>query len=244
MSETRGTEAPEPEPPDEAIGSLARLEGRLDDVAQRFDKTDWVELVAAVVLAIATVLAAWGAYQSSRWGGEQAKATNEANAQRLIVTNALSVVQTQVIVDGGVVIAWTQAALAGDEEGMAVFESQVRDEFRPAFDAWLETAPSGGLPTGDPTDLPEYDEAIALTMETAQEATEAAQASLERASEANQLSDNFVLGAVVMASVLFFAGVGSKFRGRRLRVVMVLLAAVVLLIGFIFMASMPQSVGL
>ena len=52
---------------------------RLDEIAQdRFDRTDWIELVAAVLLALATIVAAWSAYQATRWGGEQAKASRAA----------------------------------------------------------------------------------------------------------------------------------------------------------------------
>lgn len=236
--------ATEPELPEEASGALARLEGRLDDVAQRFDQTDWVELVAAIVLAVATVLAAWSAYQSSRWGGEQAKATNDANGNRLAVTAAIGLVEAQVVVDNQLFVAWTQEAVAGDQEGMAAFEGQIREEAQPAFQAWLDLAEPGELPPGSPTDLPEYDDAVAEAMAVANQASEAAEAALERASEANQRSDNFVLSAVVMASVLFFAGVGSKFRSQRLRVLMVLLSVVILLLGFAFMASMPQNVGI
>ena len=51
---------------------------RLDEIAQdRFGRTDWIELAAAVLLALATIVAAWSAYQATRWGGEQAKASSE-----------------------------------------------------------------------------------------------------------------------------------------------------------------------
>ncbi len=234
----------DPELSGEAVGALARLEGRLDDVAQRFDQTDWVELVAAVVLALATILAAWSAYQSSRWGGEQAKATNAANANRLAVQSAIGIIETQVVVDSQLFVAWTQAAIAGDEVGMAAFEDQIRDEAQPAFEAWLDMAPPGELPPGSPSDLTEYDDAVAEAMEVANQAGEAAEEALALAGEANQRSDNFVLAAVVMASVLFFAGVGSKFRSRTLRTIMVLISVLVLLLGFGFIASMPQSIGI
>jgi hypothetical protein len=52
---------------------------RLDEIAQdRFNRTDWIELAAAVILALATIVAAWSAYQATRWGGEQAKASRSA----------------------------------------------------------------------------------------------------------------------------------------------------------------------
>jgi hypothetical protein len=38
---------------------------RLDEIAQeRFDRTDWIELAAAIILALATIVAAWSAYQT------------------------------------------------------------------------------------------------------------------------------------------------------------------------------------
>ena len=66
----------------------------------------------------------------------------------------------------------------------------------------------------------------------------------ETSAEANQTGDNFVLVAVIMASVLFFAGVGTKLKGRGVRLMMLLFAILLFLGGFSFMLSMPQNVGL
>lgn len=244
MTEEHGQDPLEPDADaPEREGALAQLETRLNDFAERFDKTDWVELVAAVVLAMATILAAWSAYQSARWSGEQTAATNTANAQRLSAIGLVGAAGTQASIDSQLVIAWMQSAIDGDEQGMAEFEARMRDALRPAFDAWLATAPPGEIPPGSPLDLPEYEEEASEALDVAREAIEGANESMVRAAEANQRSDNFVLVAVVMAAVLFFAGVGSKFRGPRLRVAMVLVAMIVLLVGFGFMVSMPQSVG-
>jgi hypothetical protein len=42
-----------------------------------------LDLVAAVLLALATVATAWSGYQASRWNGEQAKAFSRASALRI-----------------------------------------------------------------------------------------------------------------------------------------------------------------
>jgi hypothetical protein len=53
-----------------------------------------------------------------------------------------------------------------------------------------------------------------------------------------------VLVAVVMASVLSFAGVGTTFDGRRVRIAM-LVVAVSLFVGSVaFIFSMPQNMGI
>ena len=60
--------------------TLARLEGRVDEATHHLNRTDWVEILAAVILALATIMAAWSAYQSSRWGGDTGAATSESIA--------------------------------------------------------------------------------------------------------------------------------------------------------------------
>ncbi len=239
----RQDQTPAPTPTD-AESVVARFEGRLDEVAQRFDRTDWVELVAAIILALATIVAAWSAYQSARWGGEQAKATAAANADRLSATQLISLAGVAADQDYQVFIGWLGQAVEGDQQGMAEFESRVSDGLRPAFDAWLATAAEGEIPPGSPIDRDEYDEDAIPGLNEALDAIASAEDWSDRSAEANQTSDNFVLIAVVMASVLFFAGVGSKFRGRRTRIAMVALAGVVFVVGLGFMVNLPQNVGI
>ena len=51
-------------------------------------RSDRLEIVATVLLALATVATAWSGYQASRWNGEQAKAFSRANAARIESTRA------------------------------------------------------------------------------------------------------------------------------------------------------------
>ena len=41
-----------------------------------------VELIAAIMLSIATVVTAWSAYQATRWSGDQAEDYTSASATR------------------------------------------------------------------------------------------------------------------------------------------------------------------
>jgi hypothetical protein len=41
-----------------------------------------VELIAAIMLSIATVVTAWSAYQATRWSGDQAENYTSASATR------------------------------------------------------------------------------------------------------------------------------------------------------------------
>ena len=135
-------------------------------------------------------------------------------------------------------------AAEGNEPGMVVLEDRLRQEFVPAFEAWLDLAPAGEIPPGTPFDLPEYQEYAGAARGEALELNREADDATVTAAKANQTGDNFVLVAVIMASVLFFAGVGAKFRGRVVRIAMIAAAMAFFLGGLAFMLSLPQNVGL
>jgi hypothetical protein len=216
--------------------------GRLDEIAQdRFGRTDWIELAAAVILALATIVAAWSAYQATRWGGEQAKASRAALEARADASQLTTIYTAEIQVDVQLWTLWLQQASQDNEDGMAFVQERFRDEFKPAFEAWSALAPEGEAPPGTPFDRPEY---APESRDEAEQRLADSEASADAASVANQTGDNFVLTAVIMASVLFFAGVGTKLKGRLVRLIMLLFAALLFLGGLAFMLSLPQNVGI
>ncbi len=230
---------PQPEPTSDAIVPYG---ARLDQIAQdRFNRTDWIELAAAVLLALATIVAAWSAYQATRWGGVQANSFSAAGAARTEATQQTSIFAAGVQIDAMVWISYLEQRQAGDLEGAAFLEERFRPEFIPAFDAWLAQVPEGQIPPGTPFDMAQYRPQSKVLGDALDEQADELSAT---ARDANQTSDNFVLVAVIMASVLFFAGVGTKLKARGVRLAMLLFAIVLFLGGVTFMLSMPQNVGL
>ncbi|MFV2064680.1 MAG: hypothetical protein ACC726_14395, partial [Chloroflexota bacterium] len=180
-------------------------------------------------------------YQSTRWSGNQANASAEAGALRAEANRSSSIFAAQVGIDVQLWTLWLQQAQAQDESGMAFLEDRFREEFKPAFTAWVAQAPAGEPPPGTPFAQEEYQPAEQIKAEGLLEEADAASAT---AREANQLGDNFVLMAVIMASVLFFAGVGTKFKGRGVRVMMITIALVLFTGGLIVILSLPQDIGI
>jgi hypothetical protein len=208
---------------------------------ERFNRADWIELAATILLSLATIAAAWSAYQATRWGGVQANSYSASGSKRTEATQQNSIFTAQAQIDVMTWITYLEHHQAGDERGAAFMMERFRKEFRPAFDAWAAQAPAGEPPPGTPFDMPQYQpEARQLARELNAQAEELA----ATARKANQLGDNFVLVAVIMASVLFFAGVGSKLKARGLRLFMLLMGVTLFLGGISFMLSMPQNFGL
>lgn len=220
--------------PDEERGFAA--------AAREVWRDERVEVVAAVLLSLATVLSAWGAYQATRWSGEQANSYAEAAALRASANSQGTVASRQIQIDVATYLAWADAVQADDSRLAEFIRARFRAEFKPAFDAWLDGAPldDAGLPAGTPFEQPEYKLAAQAL---ADEKVAAADAALVDAQHANQISDNFVLTAVLFASVLFFAGIAARFRPQWIRWAMLSVAVVVFVMGLIVEFSLPQNVG-
>jgi len=220
--------------------SSQSLSERADSVAERFGKSDWIELAAAVLLAAATIASAWSAYQATRWGGVQANSYSAANAARTESVRSSNLATGQRQVDVASYIAWLQAYADKNENLLDFYGARFRDEFKPAFDAWLGSVPAGSAPEGTPFTLPQY---VLAAQVRADELLAAAEEDSAKAQSANQTGDNFVIVVVIMASVLFFAGVGTKFRHQAVRRFMISMAALLFAGGVVVIASLPQNVG-
>ena len=70
----------------------------------------------------------------------------------------------------------------------------------------------------------------------------AAEASAAKVGEDIQRASNYVLTVVLYAVVLFFAGMSTKLRSRRLRTITVVSGCVVLVLTLAWIATFPVSV--
>jgi hypothetical protein len=201
-----------------------------------------VEVVATVLLAFAAVATAWSSYQANRWNGEQTKASGRVNALRIDAARAQGLAEAQTEVDIAMFFQWVNAT-ATDEDVLADFyEARFRPDFRPAFDAWLATDP---LTNADASPTP-----FAMDVyELPQEDTEARQADAAAEVEAAkvrlniQRSANYVLGVVLFAVALFFAGMSTKLRGEGARKVILAVGCAVFIGTAIWIATFPVSIS-
>jgi Domain of unknown function (DUF4337) len=200
-----------------------------------------VELVAAVLLALATVATAWSGYQASRWNGEQAKTFSRANAARIESTRAAALANAQTQIDVATFTQWVDAYAQEQTELADFYFARFRPEFKPAIDAWIATRP---LRNPDapltPFAMPEYQLAA---REDARE-LEAEAESLSATARANvQRATNYVLAVVLFATALFFAGMSARFRTNRLRLALVSFGVAILLGTVAWIATFPVSIS-
>jgi hypothetical protein len=200
-----------------------------------------LELVATILLALATVATAWSGYQASRWNGEQAKASARASALRIESSKADSLANAQTQVDVATWMSWADAYALGRDELADFYWKRFRAEFKPAAEAWVATRP---LRNPDapltPFAMTEYEVAARADAERL-EAEADASAAQARANV--QRSTNYVLGVVLFAAALFFAGISTKLSTPRLRRLVLAFGLVVFAGTAIWIATFPVSFG-
>jgi hypothetical protein len=205
----------------------------------RADRT--IEIAGAVLLAIATVAIAWSGYQATRWGGVQANNFATAGAERTESVRSAGDADTLTAIDVNLFTEWIDARAADDTDRADFYEERFRDEFKPAFREWLASKP---LSNPDAAPVPfALDSYKVAAAERADDLEASADVAAATAREANQRGDNYVLAAVLFATVLFFAGISSKFTSRRLQAAGIAAAVVIFVAAFAWMLTMPISFG-
>jgi hypothetical protein len=202
---------------------------------------NWQELLVTVLLVVAALATSWSSYQATRWNGEQAAAAGRTNAIRIDAARADGLARTQTQVDVATFIAWADADLRGETKVADFYVDRFRDEFQPAYEAWIAQQPltNADAPT-TPFVMEEYEVAAKKQAEKLDAEAEASAAEVRLDI---QRSSNYVLTVVLYAIVLFFAGMSTRLSNLRLRWVTTIAGTVVLLGALVWVATFPVSLA-
>jgi hypothetical protein len=205
-------------------------------------KRDWVEVGAAVLLAVAAVATAWSSYQATRWNGEQAKTSARVNKTRIDAARASDLANAQQQVDVETFMQWVDSYARGETELVTFYRERFRPEFKPAFNAWIATKPlkTKGAPL-TPFAMPQYRLAARTEAHRLDETAEKLSAQVRRNI---QRASNYVLGVVLFAVALFFAGISTKLTATGVRKVMLVIGYVIFLGAAAWIATSPVSVAI
>ena len=209
----------------------------MNDVGRR----DWLEIAATVLLALAAVATAWTSYQAARWNGEQAKAAAAVNKTRIEAARASGLANAQTEVDVATFTQWANAYARRESELSDFYFKRFRKEFKPAVNAWLATRP---LRNPDapltPFAMPQYRLAATAEAERLDRRAEELSAQVRRNI---QRSTNYVLGVVLFAVALFFAGMSTKLSSPAPRNALLIVGWLVFAGATIWIATSPVSIS-
>ena len=176
----------------------------------------WLEVVAALLLSLATVGIAWSGYQAARWSGVQSERYTQASAARSAANRASTIAandRTRDLLDFNL---WIEAVAVGDQDLADAYQTRFREEFRPAFDTWLS---HHGADPVHAIDSPQNEKNYVLRNTViAERAERRAHAVFVEGRDATEHADAYVFSTVFFAVVLFFAGISLRFEWFLMRV--------------------------
>ena len=189
-------------------------------------------------MSLAALATSWASYQASLWSGEQAKHSASAATYRSKSTRASNRAGELRLIDIATFAHW-MTAKAGRDTVLADFiAARFRPAFKPAFEHWIASRPLiSPEAASSPFVLPSY--RLAETG-VADSLDRIADRELAESQRANRISDMYVLDAVIMAMVMFFAG-AEQGGVRRLRILMLLIATGMLATGIVRLLDAPRG---
>ena len=205
---------------------------------ERQEKKKWVEPVAALLMALATLSTAWCGYESAAWTRQSNRLMNEFNTlERRAGLLAVQGTQ-QATIQVGMFMQALAAYEAGNQNLLNFYVQRFPPELRNAYDAWLAQKPFEN-PNADPHPFVPKLYEMRGTREAA-EATAKAASCQQEARKAGTISGQYLANTVLFATVLFFASASGKFEQRRVRIVAFGFAIAVFLFAVVRTLMLPR----
>ena len=200
---------------------------------------NWAELWATLILSLATLVTAWAGYEAGKWNGLQTALNMQATALRIEAGQHAAEAQQMLLYDLGLFTNWANAVGSGNTRLADFHRGRFRDEFAPAFDAWLATQPlENDAAPASPFEMDAYHPAA---LDAQEEATATAEHLAGSAEVANGFADRYTLIIVILAGALLLAGLAHRFEWAELRGVVVLVALLVLLYCVVVIIRLPMA---
>ena len=226
----------------ESVGPLGYVIRKLNQVRQSGDRSqsrvEVIEIIEAAILALVAVATAWSGYQAAKWAGNRAEQYANASRFRVTAEGLATLAGQERIYDNDTFNSWLAAKLDGKEQAAEFFERRFRDEYRPAFAAWMSTDPfnNAQAPPG-PIFMPDYHNANhEQFLRLNKKAVEMA----DQGTKSGETGDNYVRITVLLATVLLITAIGQRFHFKAVRVVFMVLAFFLLCLPLVRLLMLPR----
>lgn len=217
----------------------ALTEGREQEAEARDRGEHRLELVAVLLLAIATLATAWCGYQAARWSGHLSEQFAHLSTARVKAAEAAPRAGQLRIDDLLYFDGWLEARESGNAELTRMYRRRFRPEFVPAFEAWMAQRPfTNQEAVPGPLYVPQY---RSSDLERSAELHAVADDHHAEGTQAKINADRYILATVFMAAVLFFAGISLRLEWRPLRIAVLGMACAALVAGNVFVFTLPLA---
>jgi hypothetical protein len=202
-------------------------------------ESEFLEIAEAIVLAIVAIATAWSGYEAALWTGRQAELYSESDKLRIQADGMETTANEERLYIAATVVEWLKAEAHGDKNLANLFQRRILPEFRPAFVEWKNTDPvhNPNAPPGpqlmDGLRSSKSNEAARLNLEGTEK--------FQLGTQARQRSDEYVRLTVSLATILLLTAISQQFTNHRIRVGLVVVAALLLCFPIYRIFTLPRA---
>jgi hypothetical protein len=226
----------------ESVGPLRYVIRKLNQVRESGDTSqarfEAIEIIEALILALVAVATAWSGYQAAQWAGKRAEDYAKASRLRVTAEGLATLAGQERIYDSDTFNSWLAAKLDGKQQAAEFFERRFRNEYRPAFAAWMKTDPFNNAQAAPgPIFMPDYHNA---KHEQFLELTKQAAETADLGTKSGETGDQYVRITVLLATVLLITAIGQRFRFKTVRILFMILACLLLSLPLRQLLMLPR----
>lgn len=166
-----------------------------------------LEMMAVLLLSIASLSAAWAGYQASRWSAEQSMLYSQASAIRVESSRSSTIGYMLALGDLTVFNSWAEAVAVGDEALVGFNAKRFSPDLATAVADWEALDP---LNNPDAPGGPFENNYSNQPMEEAVDLQQEAESTFRQGQVASGHNEDYVQLTVIFAMVLFFGGISSR----------------------------------
>jgi hypothetical protein len=197
------------------------------------------QTIALLLMAMATLGSAWCGYQASLWNGIQTfKLADSTKMSRLASEGRITASQQRNL-DEALFVEYARAVGENNDTLARFLRGRLRNEFKPAVDAWLATRPLRNKDApSSPFEMPEY---RSRASDVAKENQGAADSLHDAAQKANRTGDEYTLLTVLFTTALFSAGLVTGFNSASKQWLAAGLSFVFILLAVSILVTLPVA---
>lgn len=202
-------------------------------------RSQWIEILEAVVLAIVAVATAWSGYQAAKWDALSNQHYNLASRTTVLSQEKATLAGQDRLYDITTFNGWVAAKMSKNDKLTAFYERRFRPEYETAFAAWWKLDPvhNPSAPAG-PIFMAEYVNANEQgSVKLAAEAKD----QFEQGITSRDTGDQYVKVTVFLATVLLLTALGQRFEILGPRVAVVTVAFGLLVMSTYWILILPRA---
>jgi len=191
---------------------MADLPVTVDELPGRGERSHRFEVLLAVLLALAALIAAFAAYRADINRGDALRQFQVANSSTAEANDLFGQADATQSLDEQIFVQYAKAGLAGKEELATALREDLSPDLRRALDAWDKE--QGDTPSPFAGDRPAY---VQPLYAEGRRAAARAQQQFDGANYLRRDADDYTLITVFLASALFLYGMAAVTGNRRVR---------------------------